>query len=356
VALNRLVFFDPASPAPYALRSLESTGLGGTEASVVRVAEALDAVVMQPNRETAEGRYRPAGALDQVDDLVVVRDPAVLQELATRWPRARLHLWLHDRMRPGSRRADRLRAALGRLGRRELSIVCVSDWQRRDVVRSLAPLPHRDRMAARTIYNPIDETLGPDGSPVDPNRLGFFSAPAKGLRFALDAFGWLRRELPDLELDVAHPAYQSPAVRPLPGVRWLGSLPHHEMVAHLRRALCVFTPNFVVPETFGLVFAEAQAVGTPVLTHAVGAAAEVIGDPTQTVPVAPGQRIYEQLSRVIPVRSRAAAARLAGRLGIFDPYRERIRTWQQGGRPDPVANPRFRIASVAAEWRKLFAG
>src|SRR3954454_13354636 len=43
----RIVFYDPVCPAPYTRATLEPRALGGSEASTVRVAEALDAVVMQ---------------------------------------------------------------------------------------------------------------------------------------------------------------------------------------------------------------------------------------------------------------------------------------------------------------------
>ncbi len=350
------VFIDPASPAPYSARSLTTEGLGGTEASVVRVAEALDAVVVQPNRQTAEGRYLPSGPIDDVGHLVVVRDPEALLGLHHRYPNARLHLWLHDRMRPGSRRAGRLRAALAKLGDRGLSVICVSDYQRRDVLASLGRLPNRRSITARTIPNPIDNDLEPDGSPFDSSKLVFFSAPAKGLSFALDAFQSLRRALPDLTFDIAHPGYQPPRVRAVAGVRWLGSLPHPEIVARVRTALCVFAPNFVVAETFGLVLAEANAVGTPVLTHAFGAAPEVLADPRQTLPIELGQRVYEQVARLLPDRWRPAAARLGAGLGLFDAYLERIEAWREGGRPAPVVNPSFRTSAVAAAWAALLAG
>ena len=53
----RIVFFDPMCPAPYSRATLDARALGGSEASAVRVAEALDAVVMQHCRHYAEGRY-----------------------------------------------------------------------------------------------------------------------------------------------------------------------------------------------------------------------------------------------------------------------------------------------------------
>ena len=46
----RVVIFDPITPKPYSLQTLKCEPMGGTEATVVRVAERLDAVVVQHNR------------------------------------------------------------------------------------------------------------------------------------------------------------------------------------------------------------------------------------------------------------------------------------------------------------------
>ncbi|MFK5088423.1 hypothetical protein ACI4A4_28250, partial [Klebsiella pneumoniae] len=49
-----VVFYDPVCQKPYDSLSIRQAAAGGTEASVVRVADALGAAVMQHNRtETA---------------------------------------------------------------------------------------------------------------------------------------------------------------------------------------------------------------------------------------------------------------------------------------------------------------
>ncbi len=45
-----VLFFDPRCPEPYTAPTFGQSGLGGTEATTIRVAEALDAVVVQHNR------------------------------------------------------------------------------------------------------------------------------------------------------------------------------------------------------------------------------------------------------------------------------------------------------------------
>jgi glycosyltransferase involved in cell wall biosynthesis len=350
-----LLFFDPLCPRPYSEASLREAGLAGTEASTVRIAEALDALVAQHNRTQAEGRYRSAGAIAHLRHVVVLRDPRALPVAAGLFPGARLTLWVHDRIEPGSSRARWFARAAGALRRLEPDIVCVSDYQRERVAATLARLPGCERLTVRRIYNPVDDAIVPDGTPVDPRKLVFLSSPNKGLRFALDAFRALRRRMPDLRLCVANPGYKSFATSGIAGVEWLGSLPHARVLAEARAALCTFSPNFVIPETFGLVFAESHAVGTPVLTHDCGAAAEVLGDSRELLPVTLAQRAYEAPLHRLEPRWRSAAARLADRLGLFDRYIERIGSWRAGARPQVGPDPRFRLSVVAGEWRRLLA-
>ena len=121
----------------------------------------------------------------------------------------------------------------------------------------------------------------------------------------------------------------------------------------MRRALCTFHPNFLIPETFGLVYAESHALGTPVLTHDFGAAAEVVGDPRQLLPVKRAYRGYEGAVGGLPPRWRRLPARLAARLGLFDAYVERVREWRSGARPVVGPDPRFALDTVTAQWREL---
>jgi glycosyltransferase involved in cell wall biosynthesis len=350
-----LLFFDPLCPRPYSAASLREAGLAGTEASTVRIAEALDAWVAQHNRTQTEGRYRSPGAVAHVHHVVVLRDPRALGAVARLFPGARLTLWVHDRIEPGSSRGRWFVNAAAELRRLQPDIVCVSDYQRALVAATVARLPGCERLIVRRIYNPVDDAIAPDGTPFDPDKLVFFSSPNKGLRFALDAFHALHRRLPHLRLCVGNPGYKSLAADATPGVEWLGSLPHARILAEARTALCTFSPNFVIPETFGLVFAESHAVGTPVLTHDCGAAAEVIADPEQLLPVSCAQRLYEAPLRRLEPRWRRGPARLADALGLFDRYLERITRWRGGARPQAAPDPRFRLSVVTAEWRRHLA-
>ncbi len=349
--MSRIVFLDTVSPLPYDTRSFGERAVQGTEASVMRIADGLGAWVMQHNRTTAWDRYLPLQPLE-ADHVVVIRDSNALARARELFPHAQLHLWLHDKLRPGSKRGRRLRRAAHLLRQERVSIICVSETHRRDVSNTLrwagiAGLP----LCVR--YNPLDPALQPDGSPIDDRQLVFFSSPNKGLAFALDAFAALRRAMPQLRLVVGNPGYKADAHAAGSGVQFLGPQPQAAIHAQVRRALCTFHPNFRIPETFGLVFAESQALGTPVLTHDFGAAAEVVADPRQLLPVKTAYRCYEAAVGVLAPRWRPLPARLAAAAGLFDAYIERVRDWRGGARPVVAPDPRFALHTIVSQWREL---
>jgi glycosyltransferase involved in cell wall biosynthesis len=234
-------------------------------------------------------------------------------------------------------------------------IICVSDTHRHAVEAALRWMGVSDRVSACTIYNPVDDALRPDGSPIDERKLVFLSSPNKGLKFTLDAFRAVRRAMPDMRLVVGNPGYKDGAAARLDGVDYLGPQPQQRIHAEVRTALCTFFPNFVIPETFGLVFAESKALGTPVLTHDCGAALEVLADAAQVLPVTAAKRAYEGLLGGWPTGWRRWPARAAAGLGLFEAYVERIRAWRAGARPVTGPDPRFRLSVVAQRWLDMLA-
>jgi glycosyltransferase involved in cell wall biosynthesis len=353
--MSGILFFDPVCARPYDSETLRTQAMGGTEATVVRVADALGALVVQHNRASASGRYRPPGRDPAITRVIVNRDARALPTVRELYPNARVHLWLHDRVRPRSKRARRLAADASTLRELAVRVICVSDTQRHTVESALRWMRVDDRVSACTIYNPVDDTLQPDGSLVDERKLVFLSSPNKGLRFTLDAFRAVRRAMPDMRLIVGNPGYKAGDVSHVEGVEYLGAQPQQRIHAEVRTALCTFFPNFVIPETFGLVLAESKALGTPVLTHDCGAALEILGDPAQVLPVTAAKRFYEALLGGCPTRWRSGPARLAAGLGLFEVYIERIRAWRAGTRPVTGPDPRFRLSAIAQRWREVLA-
>jgi glycosyltransferase involved in cell wall biosynthesis len=327
--------------------------MGGTEATVIRVADALEALVAQHNRTEDYERYRSPVRMPEITSVVINRDSRALPRVLDLYPNARFFLWIHDQLKPGSKRAGWLASTAGLLREVKATIVCVSDSQRRGVEAALRTMRLEQDVRAHTIYNPIDDALAPDGSMVDRDKLVFFSSPNKGLKFTLDAFRALRRQIPQLRLVVGNPGYKVRKSVVIDGVEYLGPQPQARIHEEVRTALCTFFPNFVIPETFGLVFAESNALGTPVLTHDCGAAAEVIGDRNQVLPVTAAYRAYETLLTHVATSWRAGPARIAELFGLFDAYAARIQEWRSGARPRVGPDPRFRLSTVTQQWREL---
>lgn len=323
----RVAIVDPCSVTGYDLPDLETGGLGGTEATVLRVAAALGPgfyIVHYQNGRTRK-HWSAAGWLSGLDDIerasdldviVVINRWKMAVKLRKRYPDTPIFLWLH--VYPG-RHNRKMGAALKSAG---VSVICVSNTHAEELRSFLAP---DDTPDLRVIHNPLDDDLRPDGTPRNPDRLLFASSPHKGLAEVFGQFSTLREHIPKLTLAVADPGYLSWDTGPVPdGVVFLGSLSHAALIRQMRRALCLFYPQTSFAETFGLVLAEANAVGTPVLVHAgLGANDEIVADPVQ-------------------------------RVDGHDPAQilERIETWRRTPL-QTAANPDFRLRKVAQKWTQV---
>lgn len=323
------LFIDPVAPKPYTSLSLQQPGIGGTEATVIRIAEALGVgAVMQHNRTIdsySGGKVsyiRPTtDRLPWVTSVVVLRCPHTALATRQRYKSVPIYLWLHDLA------TKDLAMQLPALKSNGVELICVSNFHRHDVLSVARAFLGEDPQVPpiHVIYNPIEDGLAPDSTPVDPNKLVFFSSPHKGLEYTLDIFKTLKDHWrPNLELYVANPGYLPTPALSMDGVKVLGALPRHTALQHVREAFCVFYPNHVFPETFGLVLAEANAVGTPVLTHALGAAREVLDNPQQLVDTRDRQKLIDTFCH-----------------------------WHPGNRPVVGPDPRFKLSAVTGKWKCL---
>jgi glycosyltransferase involved in cell wall biosynthesis len=357
--MKHILFYDSACPAPYSSESLLISGskIGGAEGAVVRVAEQLSdryrVSVGQHNRtkhEQSEGRnlqwLTKKEAMDaslDVDVIVVQRRVGDLPFMRWHHPHARLFVWCHDWYNPCP--AGLSLASLMWRAKVEVRFflhayynavgVAVSRTHMENIRDSLKEARMigalRGRVRLDYVYNAIAEDLAvsPDSIAYDPTKLMFFSAPWKGLDIVLKSFRTVRQHLPDLKLHIASPGYHPTEKSDdslTKNVVFLGSLSHAAVLREVRTALCVFYPANRIPETFGLVFAESNAVGTPVLAHPFGAAPELL---TQ-----------EQLVDATDINA----------------IIERLRVWKNGARPVVRAKEEFRLSNVVREWeRVLFA-
>lgn len=331
---NTILFYDNVCPKPYASDTLSGEPIGGTEATVIRVADRLyqndyDVYVEQHCRklttvndleEAPSATYAPPGECRVASHVVCLRDMTPLEGLRRRFPDAKLYLWLHDTG------GLEIPANLDLLANLKVTILTVSNAHKTQIIDLLRlNSRYQGQVQVKRIYNPIDDELKPEGD-YNPNKLVFFSSPHKGLEYTLSVFKNLLSFNPDFKLYVANPGYY-PDLKDLEArgsVVNLGQLPHHEVIRHVREALCVFHLNHVFPETFGLVYAEANAVGTPCLTHSLGATYEVLDHPQETVDTRNPKAVID-----------------------------RVMNWHKGYRPIVRGKPEFRLSNVAKQWAKV---
>lgn len=150
------------------------------------------------------------------------------------------------------------------------------------------------RTPIHTIYHGIDVGLfsfGTAAPPAPPHRIlsvGRLVAK-KGWEDLLEALALLRQSGLDFELTHIGSGEEEASVRALVDqlelgsrVRMLGTLPHHDVVAHYRRAHCLALACKVAAngDRDGIpnVLAEAMAVGVPVVTTRVSAIPELVED------------------------------------------------------------------------------
>ncbi|MDB5440198.1 MAG: glycosyl transferase group 1 [Caulobacteraceae bacterium] len=328
---RRMLIIDPVCPRPYSARSLREEAMGGTEATVIRLARALpDALVMQHNRLAADRDDPQFQPLDwsvrpEGGPIVVLRDAAAALHIRRFGWDGPLYLWLHDMATLG------LLLAMTPLHQAGIELIAVSDWHRRHILAASQALfdDHRPLPNILVIPNPLEEGLAGRQCDPDPDRLVFLSSPHKGLADVLRLFALVKARYPRLELWMGDPSQgggPAPDVNSRPGVRLAGRLTHAKAMDLLAGSFCMFYPNLSYPETFGIVYAEANALGVPVLAHDFGAASEVLADPRQLV------NGYDQ-----------------------DQVIARFEDWRENGRPHVSARPEFALSTVIEAWRAIGA-
>lgn len=325
-----IVFFDPCCPKPYSPETLASEGLGGTESTIVRISEALskeyDVVVMQHNRDLPEkhGALYCNTALDlgrTPDHVIVLRIPQfmppVYQQFGTR---PKYWLYLHDVV--SIQWASEIIKALSQV---PFNIICVSRWHRQQTLDGMQAIGFDGGATLHHIYGPIADDLKPDSTPIDKNKLMFTSSPHKGLEYTLEVFKLLRNFNPDFRLHITNPGYyKTYELDHEPNVVTIGVVTHNDVIRNVRDALCVFHLNTVFPETQGLVYQEANAVGTPFLTHGIGAVHESSDHPSQIVDVRDKKKVIDTVMH-----------------------------WYNNGRPRVRGIAEFRLSNVVKKWYNL---
>lgn len=319
---KRILFYDGVYPKVYNAHTLETEPMGGTEATVIRVSDGLtalgyDCVRLQRSQIESDpiiDHWKP-------NVVITLRDAGHYVANKKRWPQAKHILWLHDVVS-----GDYWHHLAYHLNDQEATIVTVSDFHKGNVTTALFEELLKGFIRVKRVYNPLaDYCVKQPEQNYDKYKLVYFSSPHKGLDYVLKLFGYLHNIDSRYNLYVANPGYY-PNREDLPeGVINLGKLTHKEIIEHVRSALLVFYPNVSFPETFGLVYAEANAVGTPVIAHPIGAAREVLSHPHEVLDC----REYKEVI-------------------------DRVIRWSNGDRPIVQGKKEFKLENILKEWIKLF--
>jgi hypothetical protein len=140
-----------------------------------------------------------------------------------------------------------------------------------------------------------------------PRKLAYASTPFRGLDVLLDVFPRIRAACPDAELDVfssmrvygwgeAEDREQFGALyekAAQPGVNLVGTVSQEELAERLQQARVLAYPNHYA-ETFCIAATEAEAAGCAVVTTALGALPQTVGDGGVCLEGDPRSSVYQR--------------------------------------------------------------
>lgn len=324
-----IVFLDTTANKYYDRQTLEKEPLGGTEASVVRVAEGLGALglkvaVMETRVEYFEpimgqhcffihGDEAPNTTCRHFIQIRENKHPHL-------FPGSKKYIWLHDV-------ADSVVEGswLPSLVEHKIQVITVSRWHRNNLREVL---PGYDRIAY--IYNPVEESLYKPSSvklPYNSNVLTWTASPHKGLAHALQLFREIRKSNPKMQFVIFNPGYHQlkPELSLEPGVMVPGPTNCRTLWAQVEASLCIFYP-VQWKETFGCIAAEANAMGVPIATFRKAALKEVVSSDNQMVADHDDEGIVKM-----------------------------VLEWSKNGRPEVSGREEFKYGEVILKWVKLLA-
>jgi glycosyltransferase involved in cell wall biosynthesis len=250
--------------------------------------------------------------------------PAEMAYLASRG-RAPFALTYHAGRLNGSSRLLGLAAALDRatLERRMMAgsagLIAVGPY-----VRDNALARHRDRV--RIVPPGVDGARFAPGLPATGNDVLFVgpldrSYRWKGLDVLLRALPKVRAQIPGARLVLVGQGDRVPELRGRPGVVLRGRLGEDALVEAYRSCAVACLPSTTDAESFGMVLAEANACGRPVVGSRVGGIPDFVRDGDNGLLAAPGDA--EDLARkLIEVLSNPEEARAMGARGRSRVLRE----------------------------------
>lgn len=324
-----VVFSDVTAYKPYSSLTLRTQALGGTEATVVRVAEGLANIglkvaVVQRIRQTLESDkafYLPESYLDQMQPpgvFVMLRGISHVEK----FPRSKLFSWQHDA--PDARLSTMTKTFINH----NVKVLGVSKWHK-NAIKSLICDPNEiNNPQVSYIYNPVPEELyiAPSRTVYhDPNKLVWLSSPHKGLDKALFLFDRLKEVSgnKDYKLHVYNPGYMHRELEARSDIIVQGAKPCNQVWNEIQNALCVFYPS-MYEETFGLIAAEANALHVPVAAYELAGICETAAPRHLLIPRNDEKRFIDTVIR-----------------------------WSRGERPEVYGNSKFKTEEVIKKWIRV---
>lgn len=326
---TRLLIIDATTPKPYSAASLLTDPIGGSEATCIRVAEGLAekkhyrVTVAQHNRETKDSGYADYVPLDGIESLrpdavIMMRKVELMPYVQKKFPSAKKFLWMQDFNQQDLVSESEMIQDSG------LRILGVSRTHKTRIIDALlTQVKEIKGVTVDFVYNAVPDDLGSVIRRPNPNKLVFFSSPHKGLENTLKIFGKLRELHPEFELHIANPGYYENKLTLPDGVVNHGMLTHAAMMEQLSDAFAVFHLNDTFPETFGIVHAEACALGIPTITAGHGANREILGASEFIVNIKDTEAVIKKVEK-----------------------------WMLS-RPTPVLNPELRLSAVLNKWNEV---
>lgn len=322
-----VLFLDTTSPKYYDRMTLEREALGGSEATVIRVAEGLGSLglkvcVLQSRVSYFEPISGQFAFFMHSDDASGITCRHYIQIRVNNHPEifkgAKKYVWLHD---VASKQSEE---TVKSLIDNNIKVIGVSRWHRNNILENFAGYEN-----VTYVYNPVQDELYADPNTqtdYDRNMIVWPASPHKGLSKAIELFKKIREGNPKMNMAIFNPGYKQLDGINLsiqPGLMVYGPNPCKSVWSVVKNSLCVFYPT-EWSETFGLVAAEANALGVPLVTNPLAALKEVVSSDNQFI---------ESDEQAV----------------------KRVLDWSANGRPLTVGKDEFRFSEVLLSWVRLLA-